>query len=469
MRWRRIASAPTDPWSDAARVYGTVAGLALVAILLVVATQPPGAPSTTAACDSLAPGQIDTTTPIQHLFVIIKENHGFDNYFATLPGVVGNPPSGTLPIAWGSSQTIQPFALSGTSTPSLPNSAYDYRADWNGGAMNGFVAEANLSGASLPADAAGYYTAEQVGPYFAYAENYSVGDEFFTGVLGPTYPNRIFDLGATQLDGWNNDTPPPANVTLEPTVLDQLDAARIPWAYDYAGVPGFLAPTEFPTLNTTECARERIDPIASLAVQLSGPSPPAVTVVDPSNLGTYSEHPPSNVTQGAFWTADVVNTILESPVAATSAILIFYDEDGGYWDPVAPPMTSTGMDGFRVPFIAISPWTPAGTVCSGVLDPAAVVRFIDQNWGLPTLNARIGAAGSLGCFFNFSMSPRSPLILPTNVSAGIAPAVAPGPAAVSHGLGVLPDRSATPSSAASTGGPFSPALPVRAPRLEPGG
>jgi phospholipase C len=81
--------------------------------------------------------------------------------------------------------------------------------------------------------------------------------------------------------------------------------------------------------------------------------------------------------------------------------MIFYDEAGGYWDPVPPPNTSTGLDGFRVPFLLASPWTPAGTICSDILDPASVLRFIDENWGLPYLNDRVAQAGDLSCFFHF--------------------------------------------------------------------
>ncbi len=114
-----------------------------------------------------------------------------------------------------------------------------------------------------------------------------------------------------------------------------------------------------------------------------------------------------------------MNTIFESPIANSSAVLIFYDENGGYWDTVPPPMTSTGRDGFRVPFLALSPYTPADRICSTPIDPAAVLRFIDANWGLPYLNARVATAGNLSCYFDFSQAPRPPVIAPTGVSLGV--------------------------------------------------
>ncbi|EQD31224.1 Phosphoesterase domain protein, partial [mine drainage metagenome] len=138
--------------------------------------------------------------------------------------------------------------------------------------------------------------------------------------------------------------------------------------------------------------------------------------IDPSTSLVYSEHPPESVTLGENWSVAAINTILTSPVANSSAILFFYDENGGYWDPVVPPVTSTGQDGFRVPLLVLSPWTRAGTVCSQSLDPASVLHFIDLNWGLPFLSDRVATAPNLSCFFNYSIAPRTPLLLPTDVS-----------------------------------------------------
>lgn len=391
-----------------------VAGLLVAATVIAVGfgVLSQSAPGTCSTSWNPAPR---TQTPIQHLFILIKENHAFENYFGNLPGVIGYPPNGSFPVAFNSTRYVHPFPLTGVSTPDLPHTSQANLVDLNGGANNLFVAEANASGAASPQDAVGYYSAQQIPDYYQYAHYYALGDRFFTGVLGPTDPNRVFDLSA-YVDGWNADSTPPAYVTSQPTVLDQLTTAGISWSYDYAGVPVTLTPDLFPSIRDSSCNAPRIVPTSELASQLVSSPVPSVVYIDPSASPQYSEHPPANVTLGENWTVAVINSILKSPVANSSAILIFYDENGGYWDPLVPPMTSTGSDGFRVPLLVISPWTPAGTICSQQLDPASVLHFVDSNWGLRFLNARVAAAPNLGGFFNFSASPRPPLLLATDVS-----------------------------------------------------
>ncbi len=380
----------------------------------IVALEPPGS-GNLAACSISWSASPATQTPIKHLFILIKENHAFENYFGSLPGVLGYPPNGSLPVAFHSSQVVHPFPLTGDSTGDFPHTKQADQTDLNGGANNLFVAEANASGVPNPQDAAGYYTAQQLPDYFDYAQYYGLGDRFFTGVLGPTEPNRVFDLSA-YVGSWNADSTPPANVTDHPTVLDQLTSQGISWNYDYAGASANLAVDLFPTLRDSACNSARIAPTSDLAAQLSQPTAPSVVYIDPSNSMVYSEHPPESVSLGENWTVAAINTILTSPVANSSAILFFYDENGGFWDPIAPPTTSTGPDGFRVPLLVLSPWTPAGTICSTSLDPASVLQFIDSNWGLPFLNSRVASAPDLSCFFHFSIPPRSPLLLSTNVT-----------------------------------------------------
>lgn len=416
-RWR--ATGPKSNRPAAPRklaLVSAVAAVAVVGIVLVATFGLPGifrpGPSGCRVTWQVAPR---TSTPIEHLFVIVKENHAFENYFGGFPGVLGNPPNGTFPVTFGANATVHPFPLPGYSTPDLPHDGGSGLVDYNNGQNNLFVAQASALGAASPEDAVGYYGNVQIPDYYTYAREYALGDHFFTGVLGPTFPNRVFDLSA-YTGSWNADTSPPANVTDQPTVLDQLTQAGVPWYYDYEGYPLALAPEWFPSVVQNPCSSGRIAPAGGLTRQLSGASPPSVVFLDPSNSLSVSEHPPENVTVGEAWTVAAVNAIFSSPVANSSAVLIFFDENGGFWDPVPPPLTSTGRDGFRVPFLVLSPWTPVGTVCSTVLDPAAVLAFIDQNWNLPALNARVGSAANLSCFFHFNAPPRAPVFLPTDVS-----------------------------------------------------
>jgi len=377
------------------------------------------ASSSPSTCGGPVQADPATTTPIQHLFVIVKENHAFENYFGGFPGVTGYPPNGSLPLTLNGGPTVHPFPLTGSSTDDFPHDAVSSLTDYNNGQNNLFVAVANAAGNYQPQDAAGYYGPSQLPGYYAYAQNYSLGDHFFTGFLGPTFPNRVFDITA-YAGSWGTDTPPPVAVTEQPTILDQLNHARIPWDYDWSFSSFELAPTFFPSIASNLCDSGGVVPVSSLPSQLSSGTAPAVVYVDPSDDATFSEHPPANITVGEQWTVGLVNTIFSSPVANSSAVLIFFDESGGYWDPVPPPITSTGRDGFRVPFLVLSPWTPAGKICTETLDPASVLRFIDDNWKLPYLNSRVSTATNLSCFFNFASPPRPPPLLPTPITFAVS-------------------------------------------------
>lgn len=371
------------------------------------------------------------TTPIQHVFFLIKENHAFENYFGSLPGVLGNPPNASLPTTWGGSTYVHPFALNRTATGDLPHDPASAIADFDNGRNDGFVAEATLAGAAAPADAAGYYTSAQIGPYFAYAQSYALADRFFTGVAGPTEPNRLFDLAATNVTESGDFLPPPGGFDV-PTVLDQLEAAGLPWAYDYTNYTPYLAPLYFAPLTSEPCTSRSFVPLDELGSQLARPEPPAVVYIDPSGDHVHSEHPPENVSLGTQWTVSVVNSILSSPIGPSSVIFLFFDEFGGFWDPIPPPVVGGLPEGFRVPLTVISDYTPAGIRIHQTLDPASLLRFVDDNFHLPYLNARVASASPLTGVFDFTHPPRSPVLLPTNVSfvsgalgAGRVPAAIP--------------------------------------------
>jgi phospholipase C len=418
-----------------------VVAVALAATLSIASALVVQAAARTPVCASdIAPGP-GARTPIHHVFYIVKENHAFENYFGDLPGVRGYPPNGSFPTAFGATTVVHPFPLNTTSTPDLPHTYEAGVADLDHGRNDGFVAESAAVGYGVPIDAVGYYTEKQLPAYYAYARSYALGDMFFTGVLGPTWPNRFFDLAAST-GNWTDDVAPPGNLANAPNILAQLSARGIPWVYDYSSTPYQVTPYLFASVRTNPCESSRIANVASFPSQVSGPDPPAVTIVDPENDGNYSEHPPGNVTLGEEWTVALVNAIFRSPIADSSVVFLTWDENGGFWDPIPPPVTSPIGDGFRVPLLVLSPYTPAGRIVHEVLDPAAVLRFVDDNWGLPYLNARVASAPSLAPFFNFGMHPRPPLLLPTNV--GLAPAGRPA-----SPERVLPAAAETPEAAVS--------------------
>lgn len=425
-----------------------------------------GGSTSTAApsrCPS-APTPPTARTPIQHVFFLIKENHAFENYFGTLPGVAGYPPNGTFPPTFTAPPSIRPYALSTNWTGDLPHDRQSYLAAVEGGRMDDFVAQAAAAGYANANQAVGYYSAAQLPDYFAYARDYTLDDRFFGGALGPTLPNRLFDLGLTGTS-WSTDLPPPASAVQGPTLPTQFQGAGLPWAYYYSGPSEFLAPTLVPQIAGSACMMAKVLPMAGLASALRGPDPPAFAYIDPSNDLNASEHPPANVTFGEEWTVAVLDQIFSSPIAGSTAVFLFYDESGGFWDPVPPPSEPPIGDGLRVPLLVFSPYTPKGWIDHQELDPANLLHWVEWNWDLPPLDARIANASLPTGMFNFSAIPRAPLILPTPVALpggegtdrAVAkpvgtPAYAPAaPAAAATGAGVSSTpRPTTPSCRSGT-------------------
>lgn len=413
---RPVASRPSglrtvtqSPWA------WTIIAVAILAVLLLPSMLPDiqHAPGAATSCTTF-PETYSTHTPIRHVFWIVKENHAFENYFGDFPGTVGYPPTGSFPVSFNSSQTVSPYPLNATLSVDLPHDRPAELVDWNGGKNNNFVAEAASRGVSDPAAAVGYYTSAQIPIYYSYAQNFTLSDGFFTGVMGPTDPNRFFDITAN-VGNWTTDGVAPSSVSGFPSILDQLNRAGIPWNYDYGGVESEIAPLDLKSIVSDPCSMERVQPVGNITAQVDGPDPPAFTMVDVAHDFLISEHPPDNVTLGEAWTAGLVNAIAESPIASSSLILISWDEAGGFWDPVAPPQNSATGDGFRVPLIVISPWSPR-EIYHGTLDPSSVLNFVDQNWGLGTLNSPVANATPLGPLFNFSQTPRALPIEPTNIT-----------------------------------------------------
>lgn len=365
-------------------------------------------------CPAPEPASTGARSPIQHVFFFIKENHAFENYFGSLPGVTGYPPHGSFPTSYSGNGTISPYPLDANSTGDLPHDRASDLGSVDGGRMDHFVAQANADGYPNSAQAVGYYTASQIPDYYAYARNYTLGDHFFTGVLGPTLPNRLFDLGLTGMT-WIYDAPPPAASISGPTLPNQFFNAGLPWDYFYSGSALGLTPLLVPQIATQSCVADRILPVQDLASTLAGPEAPALAYLDPSPDLNASEHPPANVTFGDQWTVAAVNTILSSPIANSTVIFLFYDEGGGFWDPVPPPSEPPLGDGVRVPLLVISPWSPPGLLYSNTTDPANLFHWAESNWGLPPLTARIADAPLPTGLFDFREPARAPLLLPTPV------------------------------------------------------
>jgi phospholipase C len=133
---------------------------------------------------------------------------------------------------------------------------------------------------------------------------------------------------------------------------------------------------------------------------------PAVSWVMPTT--NRGEHPPDDIGNGQAWVTRVVNAAMRGPDWLHTAIFITWDDWGGFYDHVAPPQVDEFGLGMRVPLLVISPYAKQGYVDHTTGEFSSVLRFIEMNWGLPSLTRRDRSASDLSEAFDFSQAPRPP-------------------------------------------------------------
>ena len=359
----------------------------VVSVLLLALTSPVAGPKVPVAA-----------TPIEHVVEVMMENHAFDNLLGTFPGTNGFPPNASVPNGEGGN--VSPYWIDGDTTPDLPHDRASEIADLDEGRMDGFVEQMEKYNASAPDTPMGYYNASEIGGYWALAHEFVLCDMYFQSVMGPTVPNRLYAMAGSSA-GITSDSIPSGGVDLT-TIFDQLSSTGLSWRYFYATgegppIPLFLAP-----LRVTPSEVRSVVPMGNLLPTIEAGALPAVTFVDPEGSDTYSEHPPQDIAVGEDWSLSIIDAIEASPIWNSTAIFLTWDEGGGFYDSVVPPVVDGLGDGFRVPMLVVSPFTEGGGIRSTTFDHTSVLKFIDQNWGLPYLDSRVAETNSLGEVFDFN-------------------------------------------------------------------
>jgi phospholipase C len=407
-------------------------------------------------------GRLRGRVPIEHVVFIIKENRTFDHYFGSYPGADGATKGRTLDrgvVPLAPAEDVQPHDISHGFDSGL-------RAI-NGGAMNGF----NAIGAGQ--DLTGYvrFDREGIPNYWAYADRFVLADRFFTSMFGPTFPEHLYTVAAqakgivdnqrVQEEPGNYCSDPgaytahfPSDLTPQEisslmeteerpladkpglmldisafwetirscielrTLPDELEEAGIPWAY-YAQRDGWQ--------NALEAVRHirfgplwrKVQPPGRFLSDIARRRLPAVSWLVPP--GRENEHPGfgKSVCAGENWTVQQVNALMESPYWSTTAIVIVWDDFGGFYDHVVPPHYDIMGLGPRTPALIISPWTVAGTNRDGgsidhtTYEFSSVLAFIETIFDLPPLTDRDRTADPLSGAFDFRSPPRmDTLVLP---------------------------------------------------------
>jgi phospholipase C len=410
-----------------------------------------------------APAACGRLSDIEHVVILVQENRSFDHYFGSYKGVAGFQDPAAIPGVFsqpgypvaGYNGVLQPFHLDsragGECTHDINHSWAPQHAYWDGGKIDGFVSQhLAVDGASDGPLAMGYYERSDLEFYYALADAFTICDHYHCSVLGPTDPNRLYVMSAT-LDPSGTAGGPILSTsstrvdrygTLSWTTMpEQLEARGVSWkVYANLGgdfgdnvLPYFKQYLSNPTLNA-----KGVLPTFPGDFQLDcalGTLPDVSWVLAPL---LESEHPPAPVVWGEHASSTVLQALTSNPaVWAKTALFITFDENGGFFDHVAPPAAPAGTRGeyltenpltsdaggvagpiglgFRVPLLIASPFARGGFVASDVIDHTSTLRFLETRFGaeVPNLSAwRRSVTGDLTSAFNFAAPDRTVPSLP---------------------------------------------------------
>lgn len=204
-----------------------------------------------------------------------------------------------------------------------------------------------------------------------------------------------------------------------PTIGDRLSAKHISWAWYSGGWNNALAGNPDPLFqfhhqpfiyfsnyaDGTKAKAQHLKDVVDFFSALKTKTLPSVSFIKP--LGPDNEHPGyTDLQTGQQYVADLVKAVQDSPYWDDTAIFITYDENGGRWDHMAPPVVDKWGPGTRVPLIVISKYAKRGFVDHTQYDTTSILKFIESRWDLKPLTSRDANANNLLNAFNFSHHDR---------------------------------------------------------------
>ncbi|HEY2575219.1 MAG TPA: alkaline phosphatase family protein [Streptosporangiaceae bacterium] len=384
-----------------------LAGAALVAF---AATAIPGiAQAARSPAAGTAPGIAGTH--IQHVIEIMIENHSFDNLFGSFPGADGIPASTSL---------LSPDAYFDSMPNVHPVDATPNEGDVYGGINNSAVAEQMAMDYQpgkgyrmdhytvFPQDGMSSITefGPQSDPDEQYlASNYELADHNFQPTIAPTQPNVMEALNGTD-HGWVYNNLEPGPTKPWHSIFDELTTHSRSWKIYYALPTSILNGTIWDQIIPPDHTQD-LTTGTQFFTDLSDGQLPDFSFVRPG-VG-YSTEPAEDVQQGDAWIGQLVNAVAQSKYWDSTAIFITYDESGGFWDHVPPPV-ATGY-GARTPMIVVSPWARQGVFHQQTTN-VSILSFLQNLWHLPPLTRLNARQNDLMSAFDFGHAALPPPTVP---------------------------------------------------------
>jgi phospholipase C len=379
-----------------------------------------------------------TSTPIQHVIVVVQVGRSFDNLFDGYPGAdtvkKGLAQSGLVPL--------KPITLQTTGEPgngvALPASPRTFATEYDGGKMDGFdLLRFGTSGEGPPAKLYpyAYVVRRETKPYWNLAGHYALADHMFAteraasfaggevSIAGSTLlsaPGRgKYVVGVTNAGGC--DAPPGTQTVLSgggrgprpcfawETMAGLLDAAKVSWKYYSLLCTGRDADfgcfwNAFETIKAVrhgkDWARSVSIPNSNLFSDIENGKLPAVSWITPTLA--ESDDSVSGSKAGPRWVASIVNAVKGSRYWSHTAVVVIWTDWGGYYDNVAPPSLDDIGLSMRVPLLVISPYAKVDYVSHTEYEQASILKFIEENWNLGSLGSTDRRATSIRDMFTFA-------------------------------------------------------------------
>lgn len=431
-----------------------------------------------ASCSSSTTPAATGIQKIKHVIIIMQENRSFDSYFGTFPGANGIPMQNGVPTVCvndpATGQCVKPYYDAAAVNGGGPHNYVNAVADINSGQMNGFIQQAEKANKgclnstdpactnSKKVDVMGYHTAADIPNYWTYAKDFVLQDHMFEPVNSWSFPSHLY-----LVSGWSATCPSADPLSCQSEVdpklssIDGQDYAwtdltyilhknNISWGWYLSNsdqqdcqyvqqlcpvgakqkkqtvpqiwnvVPQF---SDVHQDNQTSNVQE----VSSFFQSLQNNTLPQVSWVLPD--GYVSEHPPASVSVGQSYVSTVINAVMKSPDWNSTAIFLTWDDWGGFYDHVTPPVVDSQGYGLRVPGIVISPYAKSGYIDNQILSFDAYIKFIEDDFinsqrldpktdgrpdSRPSVRENAPILGNLANDFDFNQSPRAPVILPVN-------------------------------------------------------
>jgi len=384
----------------------------------------------------------------QHVIVIFQENRTPDNLFHGLP----NADIASTGIN-SQGQTITFSSVPLASNYELDHSHTAFTEMYDGGKMDGadkvkITCNQGATNCPPPNPQFMYVDPDDVQPYFQLAQTFTFGDRMFQTNQGPSLPAHQFIISGTSAPAATSnlfvsenpssngsqgcDSPPSAFVMLiDPlgrenqttfpcfehvTLMDELDAQNLSWRYyTYGAGSIWTGPNAIGHLRFGTDWANVIVPQTKVLSDIAGNKLAQVSWVIPD--GADSDHASGNQGTGPSWVASIVNAIGNSQYWGNTAIIITWDDWGGWYDHVAPQIYNSYEYGFRVPLIIVSPYSRQGYVSHVTHDFGSILKFTEEVFNLPSLGYADALADDFSDCFDLTQTPITFQVVPAEKPA----------------------------------------------------